>query len=196
MLREAFPAARSWLLAPERMRPLFEGHPLLAGFIAWRGQSVATLAEELSAAAAFAAAVHIHPEPTVLAAASEVGIARRIGYGGNGREAWLTDLIPDRRADGTRHEGEANFDVLAPLGVETPPATELRPSLHPDPSAEPAVAELLAKAGIPAGRPYAVLHPSAHSPTLRWPAERFGEVGAPARGGAGVDHRADRRFGG
>jgi heptosyltransferase-2/heptosyltransferase-3 len=71
----------------------------------------------------------------------------------------------------TRHEAQVYLDALKPLGIDAPLTP---PRLTPSVTAHAAASAL-----IPAGGPYAVLHPGgaenpgASMPEKRWPVERF-----------------------
>lgn len=164
------PGARLRFIAREAMRPLLEGHPRLDGFLPLPADGdPAPLARALAAWQPDVL-VHLHPDPTAERAGQLAGIPRRIGY----RHRWprgnarLTETFSDRRPLGEKHEALANFDLLAPLGVQ-PPAdlAALRPSLVP-------VAR--GQNPLPVDRrsfPYVVLNPTAHALDLRWPAAHF-----------------------
>lgn len=188
--------------AREVMRPLVEGHPLVDAFVAVPGPGTGgrrrildaalgrgTLVEQIRATGA-GAVVHLHPDAACQFAARSARIPRRIGYrqGAILDRLTLTEPHADRRRAGTRHESEYNFELLAPLGIETPPLTELCPSIHLDPRwletlrdkcVAAGGAGLLPSAGpdggsLAAGRgDYLVINPTAFSLSLRWPAERF-----------------------
>jgi ADP-heptose:LPS heptosyltransferase len=217
-IRRQIPEARLVFLARETMRPLLEGHPLLEGFIGlpsagqgsfssrWR-----SLAGQLRAWKADAL-VHLHPDRLCQLAGRSANIPRRIGY----RHSFLDRLTltassPDHRPAGLKHEGECNFDLLAPLGIAPPAsADELRPCVHLSERWQGSLGDKLAAAGwadswppptVPAhgdsigNGGYMVLNPTAHSPTLRWPAESFAQLAREAAGRLGkivlVAERAD-----
>lgn len=72
------------------------------------------------------------------------------------------------------HEVDRHLALMAHLGA--PPADSGELELPIRPEEEAAQAALLARTGLRPGA-YAVLHPGATSPSRRWPAERFAEVG-------------------
>ena len=168
-------------VAREIMRPLLDGHPLLAGFVGLPSASDAAaqrrLANDLRRwdAAAFVA---LHPDAVCQRAARTAAIPRRIGYQhGFLPDRTLTDRVPDRRDTDGRHEAEHNFDLLAPLGVH-PPAGGLRPQVGLSESWRRSLRVRLAAAGwedfdADGGSPYAVVNPAAFAHDLRWPAEHF-----------------------
>lgn len=169
-IRQRFPGARLRFIAREAMRPLLEGHPQLDGFLPLPADGdPAPLARALADWQPDIL-VHLHPDPTAELAGQLAGIPRRLGY----RHLWprenarLTETFPDRRARGEKHEALANFDLLAPLGVEMPTSVAaLRPSVAPvERGPNP-----LAARRPPS--PYVVLNPTAHALDLRWPAAHF-----------------------
>lgn len=179
-IRQQFPGARLFFLAREAMRPLLEHHPLLDGFIALPGpgDSIQPLAHALREARPDAL-VHLHPDAVCQHAGQIAQVPRRLGY----RHRWLTDRrtltdrFPDHRREGTRHEAEYNFDLLAPLGIR-PPATadELRPRVALAEEARGSLAATLSTLKLQSSDPYLVLNPTAYSPDLRWPAASFAEL--------------------
>lgn len=185
-IRQQRPGEPLVFLAREVMRPLLEGHPLLDGFIGLppgdlEGEKMRvaqqTLTEQIRARQADIF-VHLHPDAMVQRAVRAAGVARRIGY----RQSFfpdrtLTARIRDRRAEGRRHEAEANFDLLAPLGIRLPPPDALRPRVHLPESWRLSLRIRLAAAGFDGfgdgEADYAVLNPTAFAEDLRWPPEAF-----------------------
>lgn len=186
-LRAQFPDTRLVFVAQEAMRPLLEGHPLLAGFVALPSAPANDLRRLRLARRDWVrqlaqwnadAIVHLHPDETCQYAAQAARIPRRIGYRHSFWLNWtLTDRLPDPRLRGERHEAQHNFDLLAPLGVQAPPLETLRPSVHLAESWRESVRIRLTAAGFDGfDSPevsYAVLNPTAHSLENRWPAEHF-----------------------
>ncbi len=185
-IRRQRPDWRLVFAAREVMRPLLEGHPLLDQFVVLpkpetgaRGRK--DLADQLRAAE-LDVAVHLHPDASCQRAARAAGISRRIGY----RSGWLldrwtlTDPQADRRRAGEMHEGQYNFGLLAPLGIEAPPLDALCASLHLDPRWRDTLLVKLAAMGWEQPWPsssgagdYLVINPTAFSLALRWPPDRF-----------------------
>ncbi|MBE7211429.1 MAG: glycosyltransferase family 9 protein [Gluconacetobacter diazotrophicus] len=174
-IRAQRPGQRVVFAAREAMRPLLEGHPLLAGFVAVSDHP-RPLAEDFRRWNA-CAYVGFHPDPSAQSAARLAAIPRRIGYR---RGVWpdrtLTDRFDDRRDRGEKHEAEYNFDLLAPLGIR--PTLPLRPSVHLPEPWRVSLRVRLTAAGwedfdAPGGAPYAVVNPAAFAHDLRWPAENF-----------------------
>ena len=137
-IRAQRPGQRIVFAAREVMRPLLEGHPLLAGFVALPDAATArpgtarqSLAGEFRRwdAAAF---VQLHPDAPSQSAARLADIPRRIGYRhGFLLDRTLTDRLDDRRDAGEKHEAEYNLDLLAVLGIRAPAGIGGTPSLRP-----------------------------------------------------------------
>ena len=185
-IRRQRPDDKLVFIAREVMRPLLEGHPLLDGFIALpqfapdaRGVTTRRMGLDREFATWNAdAIVHLHPNDAAQFSARAARIPRRIGY----KSSWLadrtlTDRLPDHRHAGVRHEGEYNFDLLAPLGIAAPPVETLRPSVHLPASWLQSLRIRLAAAGFDgfdtSDEPYAVLNPTAYSLDHRWPPAHF-----------------------
>jgi ADP-heptose:LPS heptosyltransferase len=163
-IREKYPGVTIHFVAADALRPLLEGHPLLAGYIPLS----ANLAAEFQRLNADAI-VHLHPNEACYFAAHQAGVPRRIGYSVRSQNHLLTEVIPDRRAEGQQHEGRYNFDLLASL--EVPPPAQLTPQVH---LPEGSLGTLQQKLPWPlASTRFAVLHPVAHSKIARWPEENF-----------------------
>ncbi|MBC7772655.1 MAG: glycosyltransferase family 9 protein [Pyrinomonadaceae bacterium] len=119
-------------------------------------------------------------------------IPRRVGYERDGRGMLLTDkLHAPRRA--RPHRGWAPISavhyyldaarVLLPQFASGTvgdaidhPATGLQLAVTPGQRDE--ASAILAKVGIADGDRFAILNPGGNNPAKRWPAERFGQVGA------------------
>lgn len=181
------PDLRLIFAARETMRPLVEGHPLVSRFIAvpapGRGSRTQAalgrgdLVAQVKAAGADAVA-HLHPDAVFQLACRAAGIPRRIGYrAGPLLDRWtLTDPCADGRRTGRRHESQFNFDLLAPLGIVPPPVEALCPSVHLPVRWRESLRSKQGAAGWnPEAGPgeYLVVNPTAYSPSLRWPPDRF-----------------------
>jgi heptosyltransferase-2 len=195
-LREAKPAARLTLLAPDKLAGLWEGQPFLDELILFSpsdslGQTAGRLrAKKFSAAVAF---------PNSLRSALELwraGIPRRVGYARRWRTLFLTDAVPPRPgavAMRQRSAGEARqltarggitptippdahhtldyLQLVAVLGASSAP---LAPRLTISREEAGPTAALLGMAAAPENRPWFGLNPGAeYGPAKRWPAERF-----------------------
>jgi predicted lipopolysaccharide heptosyltransferase III len=101
---------------------------------------------------------------------------RRIGYSVAGRRWMYTDVIARPRELRPRHSVQNQWDLLAPLGVDSPDPSRDGLEMPESADARREVSTRLAAAGVPADAPLVVVHVSAGNPFRRWPAERFGEV--------------------
>ncbi|MDD4889726.1 MAG: lipopolysaccharide heptosyltransferase I [Phycisphaerae bacterium] len=105
---------------------------------------------------------------------------RRIGPA-NAREcSWLFYNQRVRSAPGVVHAVDRNYLFAVPLGFDSVPPTFELPIGQP---ARDSVRARLMDAGLPPGRPFAVLAPGASYESKRWPADRFARV---------AEHLADR----
>ncbi len=118
-IRAKYPGVAIHFVAAERMRPLLEGHPLLAGYIPLSADLTAEF-QCLNAEAI----VHLHPHEGCYLAAHRAGVPRRIGYPVRTQNHLLTDVIPDRRKEGLQHEAAYNFDLLRAAGSAAARATD------------------------------------------------------------------------
>lgn len=110
-------------------------------------------------------------------------IPRRIGYDRDGRGVLLTDrLRAPKRPDGRWACVPAVDYYLrladAVLDEPGPAQPALALELATTPEQELAADRLLSAAGASDARPFAVLNPGANNASKRWPAERFGRLGA------------------
>jgi len=166
-IHEKHPGASIYFVAAERMRPLLEDHPLLAGFI----PLTADLTNEFRNLNA-SAIVHLHPDKECYVAAAQAGVPTRIGYPARFLNRCLTHPVKERRQEGRQHEAAYNFDLLHELAVPLPET--LSANIH---LAESSRATLQAKLPWPlAATRFAVVHPTAHSKIARWPMRRFVEL--------------------
>jgi ADP-heptose:LPS heptosyltransferase len=166
-IREKYPDTKIYFVAAERMRPVLDGHPLLAGFISLNSN----LTKEFARLDA-SAIVHLHPDKNCYVAAASANIPMRIGYPARFLNRHLTHKIPERRREGLQHEAAYNFDLLRLTDVPLP--ARLSANVH---LPESAVETLQRKIPSPlASTPFAVLHPAAHSKIARWPAARFEQL--------------------
>jgi ADP-heptose:LPS heptosyltransferase len=72
------------------------------------------------------------------------------------------------------HTVEHRLTQLYWTGLGRGPIPSTR--VFPQPDATASVTRKLVQAGVPASRPYAVLHPGGTSSTKRWPSEHFAEI--------------------
>jgi len=159
-IRESFPRGTLYFYAAERMRPLFDGHPDLDGFLSDPTQL---------ASLKFDAVVHLHPDKACYLSAHRANVPIRIGYRQRLLSRYLTHSLPDQRADGVKHEASYNFDLIRLLGVPQP--EPFNPNVYlPEASLQSLAAKLPWQ--LESTR-FAVLNPSAHSTVARWPVEYF-----------------------
>lgn len=178
-VRRTFPDAEILFLVREVMRPLVEGLPYVDGVISYPTEEQ----NELDACALHFSEVlkgldadtivHLHNDPMVHGAAELAEIPKRVGFIQDGGPDHLTDAVPYSKHEGKKHEAEYNFDLLNLIGVRREGV--LRGEVVID---EEAQAALKRKVDWAWGeREFIVINPTAFSPTVRWPAERFAEVG-------------------
>lgn len=162
-IRQSFPRGTLHWYAAERMRPLFENHPDLDGFISEPSQMASLQLD---------AVVHLHPDKECYLAAQLADVPVRIGYQQQSLSRYLTHSLPDQRSAGAKHEAAYNFDLLRFLGV--PPPEHFTPNIH---LPKTNLHSLQAKLPWPLeSTRFAVLNPTAHSTVARWPMERFLQV--------------------
>lgn len=103
---------------------------------------------------------------------------KRIGYEVVGRGWMYSTRVPRARELRARHSVENQWDLLTPLGV-APPGPDQHPvEMSVEASAQHAVVERLAAAGVAPTNPLVVIHVSAGNPFRRWPIDAFAEVAA------------------
>jgi ADP-heptose:LPS heptosyltransferase len=164
-LKACLPESEIFLLAHGRMSGLFESHPLLAGFLPLA--NVPQTFHQLQADTI----VHFQPDSLVSAAASQAGIAVRLGYRESFWTRHLTLAVPDDRPLGLMPEAAAAWQLLTALGLPPWSQQDWHPSIAL-PEAVPAT--LPTRLPWPLeSTPYFVINPTAHSPFLRWPWQRF-----------------------
>jgi len=125
------------------------------------------------AALKFDMVIHLHATNRMHWITWLAGIPVRIGY--HRKCPWLlSHRIRDRKHEGTKHEAEYNFDLIAPLDVPVP--EKIRPYFPLQERAARSLEELVIRLRIPVNRPWVVFNPSASCPSKMWPAARFGEI--------------------
>ena len=168
-IREAYPKAELYLLIRNAIEPLFHAHPLLAGFIsieedALKDSHPSPLAERFRSLSPDCI-IQFHDDHTVAIAAHQAQIPVRIGFTGKVDSTLFSHSIPNRKKEGLKHEGEYNFELLAPLGIKLP--RTLKPSISPEPQARERITGLLP--WWTENRPFAVYHLTAHGNKMRLP---------------------------
>lgn len=144
----------------------------------------------------FDAVIALNPTKRAHAAAWLAGVPIRVGYA----RKWdflLTDTLPDRKAEGTKHETAYNLELAGLLGATT---TDLLPRLVVSDDDRRVVARLLDDAGVTAPTALVALHPWTSDPAKQWPLPLMAELietlaADPTRtliliGGPGEDERA------
>jgi len=100
----------------------------------------------------------------------------RIGYSIKGR-SWMYTHVVQRSPDlAPRHSVVSQWDLLAPLGIETCTPEHDAVEMGEDPTAVARVDDRLRKAGITPDATVIVIHVSAGNPFRRWPEEAFRRV--------------------
>jgi lipopolysaccharide heptosyltransferase II len=132
--------------------------------------------EQLSAARYDAAVLFTVCTQSALPAAlwcRMAGIGLRLGHSRENPYDLLTDWVPDtdRVATGMRHEVARQLALVRHVGWHT---DDERLRLEVTPAQCARVRALLQQAGMPAQRPYIVVHPGASAASRRYPAARFG----------------------
>lgn len=182
-LRETLPAGcKLWVATRANLRDVWQAVPAVDEVIPV-GLSDPFLRLPAVLRGLDAGAIVVLPNST--RAALEACLAKipvRVGRGGPLRSLLLTRTIPRwRRGEraAQRHQVSVCYDLVArlcPVDRTVPPRTLVCPNHR----------ELLAEAGITAGRSYTVLAPgAAYGPAKQWPVESFAELaGRLAREGA------------
>ena len=113
------------------------------------------------------------------------GAPVRVGYQVAGRAWMYTTRVARPRELRPRHAVQNQWDLLAALGLPGPDASVWPVEMPADPAASAAMAERLARAGVPSTDRIVVVHVSAGNPFRRWPQTSFGMLVArlAARGG-------------
>ena len=79
--------------------------------------------------------------------------------------------------EGPHHVVEKNLSLLAPLGIEPPPADSIRFPLMERAEEGEGAASYLRREGLAGGRPLMIMHPGAGWETKRWEAGRYAVLG-------------------
>ena len=171
-LKKRFPNAQFFMIVDEDLRPLLEGHPLLAGVIGLTLSSKALSIERLNALFAAPEAsllAELNAHPWVSEAASHYPRLAFRRY----KKSWLdfSGTVADRRGCGLKHEALASWDLLQGMHVSVP--SSLRPSL---PSYEEVWPALSSRYPVLSESPFAVFHLAAHGGKRSWPVCKFVDV--------------------
>lgn len=141
-------------------------------------EAEARLVERLAAGGFDAAVIFTVCTQSALPAALAcrlAGIPLRLAHCRENPYGLLTDWVrdPDVLAGGMRHEVARQLALVGAVGLRT---EDPRLRFRVCPGDRQRVAARLLALGLPAGRPYAVLHPGATAASRRWPAAWFGAV--------------------
>lgn len=197
-LREAHPSAHIALITAAKLADLWAGHPAIDEIIPFtQTEGIGHLSKRLRAGA-FQKALIL---PNSFRSAFEcwlAGVPERIGFGGNGRSGFLTQVVARRRDE--IHLRKRTAGEIKALVTETPdkPRDRFPVSGHQvydylhlvtalGASASPVPPRIAVTAGeieqfrwkhvITDGLPIVGLNPGAeYGPAKRWPAERFVEA--------------------
>jgi len=176
-LRRAYPDAFLAMMVRPACRDLVDGHPLLNEAILYDKDGaqhgvVATVRFALALRRYyFDTALVLHPTHRSHWIPWLAGIPTRVGY--DRKSPWLlTQRLPHRKQEGSRHEADYTLDIVRALGID-PGAPS--PIIARQPAAEQAIDARLAQLGVDRGRLIA-LHPSASCVSKRWMPERFAAV--------------------
>lgn len=184
-VRRRFPTARITYLVEAPAEPVVRHHPDLdAVRVLERPRGLARLRYDLQLARRLRAerfdlVIDFHGGPRSGFLARATGAPRRIGYALPGRQWCYTTRVPwSRSLVPPRHSVLNQWDLLVPLGVETPDAAAAPVVMPVDAGAAARVAARLAAASVAEHAPIVVLHVSAGNPFRRWPTAAFAEVAA------------------
>ena len=101
----------------------------------------------------------------------------RVGYRGPGRTWMSTDRVERSPEPSTRHSVLNQWDLLAPLGIPSPPDPAAFPvEMPPSDDADASVRTMVDALGTGTGDTLLVVHVSASNPFKRWPGTSFVET--------------------
>jgi len=176
-LRQRFPSAELTLVVQPPLDDLLRGQPGIDAVQPYERRHAGRWLGALRWAwqlrrGRFDAAVALNPTKQAHLATLLAGIPIRIGYA----RKWdflLTDTLPDRKADGDRHEVEYNLELVSLLGAST---ADRVPRLTVPAHDQRIVEQLLADAGVDAQRSLIALHPWTSDPVKQWPLSAVAEL--------------------
>lgn len=117
--------------------------------------------------------IHLHATNRMHQLAWLAGIPVRIGW--DRRSPWaLTQVYPDIKKQGKKHEAEYNFDLLESLRIRVP--EKMKIYFPVSPRSEASLEMLLKQRNVPKDLDWIVLGPGASCPSKRWPAHCFKEA--------------------
>jgi ADP-heptose:LPS heptosyltransferase len=177
-VREHYKDCKIYFMAPINMKPLFELHPLIDGFIPFpnlHGKLETTQIQEMQDIFNNIApdiVFHLHPHSATYAGAA---FAKKMeNYGINqGFWSWILDQkIPFTKHDDYQHEAEHTFDILSLVGIKKPNKLRASINLRKEDleSLRKKIPWVLEK------EKYTVLNVTAHVKAARWPTAYFEKV--------------------
>jgi predicted lipopolysaccharide heptosyltransferase III len=184
-IRRRFPTANITYLVEPHAAPIVRHNPHIDRvLIADRPRGVRRFSYDVALARRLRAerfdlVIDFHGGPRSAWLARASGAPQRIGYAVPWRKLMYTTRIPwARTLTPPRHSVEAQWDLLAPLGIPAPDRVRDPIAIVEDPAAAAAVHARLDAAGVAPDAPLIAIHVSAGNPFRRWPADRFAEVAA------------------
>jgi lipopolysaccharide heptosyltransferase II len=178
-LRRRYPEAHLTYVVEPLAAPVVAGNPHLNELIlAPRARGLRRVLDDAALAwrlrrERFDIAIDLHggPRSSWLTLAS--GAPMRIGYRIAGRSWMYTHVVPRSPDLQPRHSVVNQWDLLAPLGIDSCEPGRDAVEMADDPAAAARVERRLAEAGMTAAHRLVVVHVSAGNPFRRWPAEFF-----------------------
>ncbi len=178
-LRQHAPHAFIAMMVRPACRELLETHPYLNEVIvydkegkhrsAWATIQFARRLRRYD----FDAALVLHPSNRSHWMPWLAQIPTRIGY--DRKNGWLlTNRLPHRKQEGSRHEAVYTLELLAPLGI--PVTANPRPVVPVSPRAVQRVNEVFSEASVQPADTLVAIHPSASCISKRWMPQRFAAV--------------------
>ncbi|MFA5908117.1 MAG: glycosyltransferase family 9 protein [Vicinamibacterales bacterium] len=184
-LRRRFPTARITYLVEGPAEPVVRHHPDLDDVtVLERPRGLARIRYDLQLARRLRAerfdlVVDFHGGPRSGFLTWASGARQRVGYALPGRRLAYTTRVPwTRSLVPPRHSVLNQWDLIAPLGIESPTGAANPVVMPVDAGAAARVAARLTAAGVGESAPVIVLHVSAGNPFRRWPTASFAAVAA------------------
>lgn len=179
-VRRRFPDARIDCLVEPSAAPIVRHSPDLDAVIeverprGWRRVTYDLALGARLRRTGYDVAIDFHGGPRSAWLVRASGAPRRIGYDIPGRRwcytervSWHPELTPPR------HSVLNQWDLVVPLGIDSPTPGGDPVRMTAGAAATAAVAARLATAGVTDGVPLVVVHVSASNPFRRWPRESF-----------------------
>jgi len=175
VLREHFPSSFIAMMVAPYTREIVEGNPYLDQVIvfdkdrAQRGFWSMLAFSRYLARLSFDVAIVLHPTLRVHLLMFLAGIGERIGYDRKGAY-FLTQALPHKKQEGTKHEAEYNFDLLKALEIGDV-SQELYMPLKQE--SDEFVADFLMRLGVGQKDRLVAVNPAASCPSKLWPVQKF-----------------------